>query len=123
MLKSITRLTAMLLAAILVTGSASAQSSVSTVEGTVTDEQGAVLPGATATLTGPQGEQVVQTDDKGMYRFIAVQPGTYTLKLDLGSTFAPQTREVAVGLGKTAVIDFTMRMAALTFFDARSSLV
>lgn len=114
MLKSITRLTAMLLAAILVTGSASAQSSVSTVEGTVTDEQGAVLPGATATLTGPQGEQVVQTDDKGMYRFIAVQPGTYTLKLDLGSTFAPQTREVAVGLGKTAVIDFTMRMAALT---------
>jgi hypothetical protein len=110
----ISRLTAFLLAAVLVATAASAQTSVSTVEGTVTDEQGAILPGATATLIGPRGEQTVQTDDKGMFRFIAVQPGTYSLKLDLGTTFAPQTREVTVGIGKTAVVDFTMKVASLT---------
>jgi hypothetical protein len=114
MTRFISRLTAFLLAAVLVSTAAAAQTSVSTVEGTVTDEQGAVLPGATATLTGPRGDQVVTTDERGQYRFIGVQPGTYTLKLDLGSTFAPQTREVTVGLGKTAVVDFTMKMASLT---------
>ncbi|HET7696753.1 MAG TPA: TonB-dependent receptor [Vicinamibacterales bacterium] len=109
----ITRLMALLLAAVLMSTAAAAQTSVSTVEGTVTDEQGAVLPGVTATLTGPRGDQTVQTDERGMYRFIGVQPGTYILKIELGTTFAAQTREVSVGLGKTAVVDFTMKMAAL----------
>ena len=99
MLNAIRRFSVLLLAAVLISTAAAAQTSVSTVEGTVTDEQGAVLPGANATLTGPQGSHTVQTDDKGMYRFISVQPGVYTLKLDLGTTFAPQTREVSVGLG------------------------
>ena len=114
MLKTMTRLTALLLAVVLISTGVSAQTSVGTVEGTVTDEQGAVLPGATATLTGPQGAQTVTTDDKGLFRFIGVQPGTYTLKLELGTTFAAQTREINVGLGKTAVVDFSMKMAGLT---------
>ena len=114
MMRRFIRLSALLLAAILLSGGAYAQSSVSTIEGTVTDEQGAVLPGATATLTGPRGDQTVTTDEKGIFRFISVQPGTYSLKLDLGTTFAPQTREVVVGLGKTAVVDFTMKMASLS---------
>ena len=49
MKKFITRLNALVLAALLVATAAHAQSSVGTVEGTVTDEQGAVLPGAVAT--------------------------------------------------------------------------
>src|SRR5918993_716329 len=114
MIKFITRLNVLLLAAVLVSSAAAAQSSVGTVEGTVTDEQGAILPGATATLTGPRGEQTVQTDDKGQFRFLSVPPGTYTLKLNLGTTFAPQTREVILGLGKTAVVDFSLKMASLT---------
>ena len=110
----ITRLGALLLAFALVATAAHAQSSVGTIEGTVTDEQGAVLPGATATLTGPRGSQTATTDEKGMYRFVSVQPGDYTLKLDLGTTFKSQTREVTVRLGGTSTIDFTMRMASLT---------
>ena len=110
----ITRLSALLVAFALVATAAHAQTSVGTVEGTVTDEQGAVLPGATATLTGPRGAQTATTDEKGMYRFVSVQPGDYTLKLDLGTTFTPQTRQLNVGLGRTATIDFTMKMASLT---------
>lgn len=110
----IIRLHALVLAALLVATAAQAQSSVGTVEGTVTDEQGAVLPGANATLTGPRGSQTVATDEKGLFRFVAVQPGTYSLKVDLGTTFAPQTREVIVGLSKTAVVDFTLRISSLT---------
>src|SRR4051812_2467107 len=97
------RLTALMLASLLLATGAFAQTSVGTVEGTVKDEQGAVLPGATVTLTGPRGAQTTATDDKGQFRFVAVEPGiTYALKVELGTSFAPQTADVPVSLGKTA---------------------
>jgi hypothetical protein len=91
-----------------------AQTAVGTIEGTVADQQGAVLPGVTATLTGPRGATTTTTDDKGKYRFVAVQPGTYTLKAELGTSFAPQTRDVKVDIGLTATIDFTMKVASVS---------
>src|SRR5438874_166518 len=97
---SFARICALLVFAVLAVATAHAQTSVGTVEGSVTDQQGAVLPGATATLTGPRGSQTVQTDEKGFYRFVAVPPATYTLKMELGTNFTPQTRDVVVGLGK-----------------------
>jgi len=108
------RLYALLVALILVAGVAHAQTSVGTIEGTVTDEQGAILPGVTATLTGPRGAQTVVTDEKGQYRFISVQPGSYKLKVELGTSFAAQTRDVELGLGKTALVDFTMKVASVS---------
>ncbi len=86
---------------------ARAQTLISTVQGTVTDQSGAVLPGVTATLTGPRGSQTTVTDDKGMFRFVGVQPDTYTLKIDLQG-FAPQQKEVVVGINKTVAADFAM---------------
>ncbi|HEX6463811.1 MAG TPA: TonB-dependent receptor, partial [Vicinamibacterales bacterium] len=112
-LNTFARVCAALLAAALLTGTAHAQTSVGTVEGTVADQQGAVLPGATATLTGPRGSQTATTDDKGRYRFVAVQPGDYTLKVQLGTSFAPQTRAVTVGLGMIATIDFALTVASV----------
>src|SRR6185295_1060335 len=64
------RLYALLVALILVAGVAHAQTSVGTIEGTVTDEQGA--------------------------------------------SFAAQTRDVELGLGKTALVDFTMKVASVS---------
>jgi len=113
-LTSLARGFAVLLLAMLVSVASYAQTLVGTVEGTVTDEQGAVLPGATATLTGPRGSQTATSDEKGIYRFIGVEPGDYTLKLELGTTFKPLTREVNVKLGGTSTVDFTMSMASLT---------
>jgi hypothetical protein len=102
------------LCVILAAVGASAQTSVGTVEGTVTDQQGAVLPGATATLTGPRGAQTATSDEKGFYRFVGIQPGIYTLKVDLGGGFSPQSREVKVELGATATNDFTLKVAAMS---------
>ena len=61
-MKWIARLSALVLATLLVTTGAYAQTSVGTVEGTVKDEQGAILPGATVTLTGPRGATTMTTD-------------------------------------------------------------
>ena len=72
-------------------GSASAQTQTGTVEGKVTDQQGAVLPGVNVTLTGPRGSQTAVTDANGMFRFVGVAPATYTLKAEL-TGFASRNR-------------------------------
>src|SRR5688572_33391702 len=46
--------------------------------GTLTDSTGAVLPGVTLTLTGPnlQGSRIAVSDEQGIYRFRNVPPGS-----------------------------------------------
>jgi Carboxypeptidase regulatory-like domain len=113
-MKWIARLSALVLAALLITAGAQAQTTVGTVEGTVKDQQGAILPGVTVTLTGPRGAQTATTDEKGQFRFVGVQPGPYSVKAELGTSFAAQTLDVIVGLGKTSTVDFTMKVASLS---------
>ena len=113
-MKWIARLSAAAIASLLLVTAAQAQTSVGTVEGTIADQQGAILPGATVTLTGPRGVQTATTDEKGMFRFVGVQPGTYTVKAELGTSFAPQSKDVTISLGKTAIADFTLRVASVS---------
>ena len=57
-----------------------AQIEVGRVTGTVTDQSGAVVNGATITLTNKAtGVTATQMTANGVYAFTAVQPGTYTL--------------------------------------------
>ena len=52
-----------------------------TVEGTVTDPNGAVVPGVTVTLSGPNliRPQTATSDADGYYRFASVPPGRYSI--------------------------------------------
>jgi hypothetical protein len=115
-MKCIARLFALMFALGAFAATASAQTQIGTVQGKVSDEQGAVLPGVNVTLTGPRGELTTVTDEKGEFRFVGVQPGTaaYKLKAELQG-FAPQEREaITVELGKNAIVDFTMRISGIT---------
>ena len=58
-----------------------AQSLSGTVTGIVKDDQGGVLPGVTVTLAGKTGTRTATTDAEGSYRFLAVDPGTYSRHL------------------------------------------
>ncbi len=51
-------------------------------QGTVTDASGAVIPNATVTLTsvGTGQERTATTGGDGTYRFPLIQPGAYKLK-------------------------------------------
>ena len=61
------------------------------VVGKVTDDQGGVLPGVTVTLSGPNamGNPTAVTGTNGIYRFPAVNTGTYTLKFAPSKTLPP----------------------------------
>jgi outer membrane receptor protein involved in Fe transport len=84
-----------------------------TVSGTVADESGAVVPGATVTLTGPGTRETMITGSAGDYRFANLAAGTYQLTVSL-SGFSPITREgIVVGAGETAVPAITLALAGL----------
>lgn len=52
-----------------------------TLQGQVTDQMGAVIVGASVTVTDQTGKhQMTQSDDRGAYRFNGLVPGVYSLK-------------------------------------------
>ncbi|HBB98686.1 MAG TPA: hypothetical protein DC054_25165 [Blastocatellia bacterium] len=73
-----------LLAVLVLSPAAFSQSVTGSISGVVTDPNGAVVPGATATLmndkTGDKRDQV--TNEAGRFNFASVQPGAYTLKVE-----------------------------------------
>jgi len=91
-----------------------AQSLTGTVAGVVKDEQGGVLPGVTVTLTGRTGSRSAVTDSDGAYRFVAVDPGTYTVTADLPG-FRPRRQEnIDVSIAKTADVNFALAVGGVT---------
>jgi len=76
---------------ILFTGSVFAQSSTTSLQGTVTDPSGAAVANATVTLVNAESksERTTVTGTQGEYRFQALPPGTYTLTV-VATGFARQ---------------------------------
>src|SRR5713226_9690783 len=73
-----------LLVVVLLSSAVAAQSVKGTISGIVTDANGDAVPGATVTLVGEQknDSRVATTNDDGRFSFAAVQPGTFTLKIE-----------------------------------------
>jgi hypothetical protein len=83
--------------------------------GRAADDQGAVLPGVTITMTGPSvmGAQTAVTNERGLYRFPAVPSGTYKLVFDL-TGFSSFVREgVVVPVRQTITVDAQMKLATM----------
>ena len=90
-------------------------SSTGTIQGRVSDAQGAVLPGVTVTATSPSmpGTQTAVSSETGNYRFPALPPGTYTLTYEL-SGFNNLNREgIEIRLGFTATVNVELALATL----------
>jgi hypothetical protein len=93
--------------------SAWAQTRSGNIYGTVTDESGAVLAGAAVSLTGPTiGGRSTTAGSDGKFRFLVVDPGTYTLTLSL-TRFASVRREVLVNTGVEVTLLFNMKVATV----------
>lgn len=69
-----------------------------TLKGTITDSQGAVVAGASVTLTNPStGDQRrTVTGDDGQYTFTEVEPGTYNLRIESAGFAASEVTSVEV---------------------------
>ena len=87
-----------------------AQVSTGNIYGKVTDESQAVLPGVTATLSGPFGTRVTTSDSQGEFRFLNVDHGTHKLVVTLAG-FAGVSRDVVVTVGQNVNIAYGLKVA------------
>ena len=65
-------------------GVVTAQTITGSVNGTVMDSSGGLLPGASVTITGNRTSitRTITTNDEGRFSFAALQPGEYSLKIE-----------------------------------------
>ncbi|MPY89446.1 MAG: hypothetical protein GEU99_16155 [Luteitalea sp.] len=97
-----------------------AQSGLASLRGTVRDATGAVIPGATLTLSEPATDTLVRTvvsDDVGSYEMPDLRPGTYRLQVELQGFKTFVSENVLLESGQTRRVD-----AALDVGDAREEV-
>jgi len=103
------------LSLVLVASAASAQTSTTgSIEGVVTDPNGAAVKGATVTVTSPNliAAKTATTNDEGRYQLLALPPGTYKVSVDASGFGKYEQEGVAVNLGRTATVDAALQLAA-----------
>ena len=95
----------------LIATTASAQTSKGSIKGTVTDQTGAIVQGATVTATNvaTNVERTVSAGDDGIYEIPALEPGTYKVTAK-AATFSDTINEnVVVQTSSAQVVDIQMQ--------------
>src|SRR5688500_7321599 len=85
------------------------------INGTVTDNTGAVLPGVTVTASSPAliQPQVQVTGGDGGYRFLALPPGVYAIDFELTGFQNVKRQDVRVIINQTRTVDQQLNVATL----------
>ncbi len=83
--------------------------------GNVVDETGAIVPGATVTITQRETNQTREqaTPENGAYSFPNLAPGTYDVVVTLPGFKTFTTREVAVRIGAIVRVDARLALGTL----------
>src|SRR6266571_2526204 len=97
--------------------SAMAQTSTTgSLEGVVTDPNGAAVKGATVTATSPNliTPKSATTGDDGRYQLLALPPGAYKVAVDASGFAKFEQDNVTVNLGRTSSLDAGLKLATAT---------
>jgi Carboxypeptidase regulatory-like domain len=101
----------MFLLALLLTAS-TAQTSRGALTGTVTDSTGALVTNASVTITQTETNvsRKTTTNASGLYRFDAVDLGTYTVSAEAGGFSTEKKTGIEVQAARTANVDFSLKV-------------
>lgn len=116
MLRGVVRLVVPMLVVVALAAPARGQGLTGSVEGTVKDQTGAVLPGVTVTLSSPGllgGPRVQVTEIDGAYRFRNLNPGTYSLLFELPGFQRVERTGLAVSADRTITLDQVLGAATV----------
>src|SRR5436853_7614254 len=106
----------LILAFLLTATALEAQVITATVYGVVRDASGAVLPGATATVTnqGTNFTRDVVTDERGEFALPALPAGRYTLRIELPGFKTYTNQGLELGAGQTVRQTFVLEVGQLS---------
>ncbi|MEP7131607.1 MAG: TonB-dependent receptor [Acidobacteriota bacterium] len=82
--------------------------------GKITDETGGVLPGVTVTLSGVGAPRTVTTGSFGEFRFVNIDPGTYSVRTDLAGFASVDRTNVAVSTGGNTELTIPMKLSSVS---------
>ena len=88
----------------------------SALEGIVVDDEESALPGVEIKLSSPDmigGSRSRVTDAGGKYRFVGLQPGTYSVEASLQGFTAQRSEGIRLFVGQTLIVDFVLMIGTL----------
>jgi hypothetical protein len=86
------------------------------IQGTVSDSSGAVLPGVTVEASSAaliERTKSVVTDGSGAYRIIDLRPGAYSMTFTLAGFQIARRENIVLTTGFTATINATLQVGSL----------
>ena len=113
--KVLPALTALFLIALLVPVAFAQTLTTGSIEGTVTDPQGAVVANAPVVITNPSTgfKQTVKTDSNGFYRAPLLTPGTYTVTVN-AQNFQPAVQSATVAVAHASNVNVQLSVNKVT---------
>lgn len=87
-----------------------------TIEGTIVDASGGLLPGVTVTVTNTDDgtTRTAVTNERGLYRAPLLSLGSYKVRAELDGFKAIEQSGIALSAGQTAVVNLTLEVGAMT---------
>src|SRR5215472_12606842 len=82
--------------------------------GEITDSTGAILPGATVTLAGPQGTKVLTTDNLGRFSATGLTPGFYDVTVEKSGFKKVQSKHNEVVVNSSSTLNLTLQTGSVS---------
>jgi hypothetical protein len=73
-----------------------------------------VIPGAKVTATSSFGSREITTNDAGKFLLLALEPGVYSLKVEVSGFKAAEVKDVGVRLNERSTLTITLEPGAVT---------
>jgi len=104
----------LLLALALFAGPIYAQGTTGQIAGRIVDAQNLAVPGASVTVTGPQGVKSTSTAGDGRFTVPFLTPGAYSVRAELQGFKVVEQQNINVGLGQTVEVALKMEVGGVT---------
>ncbi len=92
-----------------------AQSTNATIDGSIRDDQGGVLPGATVTVINESTgfTRSVTTGERGSYRASELPPGRYTVRVEMPAFATVERQDIVLALGGNLTLNIDLTLASI----------
>src|ERR1051325_8737341 len=116
MMKKLFMFVAALSLALFATSAFAQSTTTGSIEGMVSDPNGAAVKGATVKATSPNliSPQTATTGDDGRYQILNLPPGLYKVNIDAGGFAKYTSADFTVNLGRTSTADATLQLGTST---------